>query len=588
MGCGSSTAATQAVVTSPGAKPSGSVFQLKPNTLDSIKGTPAFGPYLRMRSYDQQRQQYALSVLVVVHEDLKQVILPKMRVEDGGATTVTEGEMVSSWRSYEFWRFPINTTTRAAARQVTYQVDLGLPDSPACKAYSFTVPAADESWKYAFYSCNGVHLPELEAKTMGIEPMWKDVIARHNASPFHVMVGGGDQLYNDGVFKVPELAKLKHRTAKETEAMVTMPFTSSMKDSVEEFYAVSYLRHFGRAGFAQALATIPSLMTWDDHDIFDGYGSYPALINNSPILQGIFAAAKQMYLLFQQHSTEKRLEKDGMWGGASSQLVCLGNSTALLMLDTRWHRTIDQIVPPVVWDEAFERLHELPETVRNVVFVAPVPVLYPKLDVQLVLNKLGQKAQSGSGLISQIMQKTGLASKITLTFGQQELLDDLIDHWDSRTHVAERDQMLKRFAALAASRSVRVHLLSGDVHVAGYGQLFTESTSSIDRDDPELPLAIDAKFIPQIISSAIGNEPPPEFVIDALEAIGSRTEKAAGGCKWRMVEQFGDKRLWGGRNWCEVTEDETHNTLYSLRCEASLGTGDILVSNIAIPALRKK
>ncbi len=63
-----------------------------------------------------------------------------------------------------------------------------------------------------------------------------------------------------------------------------------------------------------------------------------------------------------------------------------------------------QVVPPTVWEEAFSRLHSLPDSVRNVVFVSPVPVLYPKVDVQLVLNKLGQKAQSGSSLISQIMQ----------------------------------------------------------------------------------------------------------------------------------------------------------------------------------------
>ncbi len=40
--------------------------------------------------------------------------------------------------------------------------------------------------------------------------------------------------------------------------MATMPFSPAMKDQVEEFYFVSYARHFGRANFAQALATIPS------------------------------------------------------------------------------------------------------------------------------------------------------------------------------------------------------------------------------------------------------------------------------------------------------------------------------------------
>ena len=41
----------------------------------------------------------------------------------------------------------------------------------------------------------------------GIQPLWRDVMycAR---TPMHLMVGGGDQLYNDGVWEVPTLKKV--------------------------------------------------------------------------------------------------------------------------------------------------------------------------------------------------------------------------------------------------------------------------------------------------------------------------------------------------------------------------------------------
>lgn len=51
-------------------------------------------------------------------------------------------------------------------------------------------------------------------------------------------------------------------------------------------------------------------MTWDDHDIFDGWGSYPDTIQNCPVFQGCFHAAKRFYLLFQQHTTAERASQD--------------------------------------------------------------------------------------------------------------------------------------------------------------------------------------------------------------------------------------------------------------------------------------
>jgi hypothetical protein len=38
-----------------------------------------------------------------------------------------------------------------------------------------------------------------------------------------------------------------------------------------------------------------------DHDIFDGWGSYPDYLQLSAVFQGLFAVARRFYLLFQQH-----------------------------------------------------------------------------------------------------------------------------------------------------------------------------------------------------------------------------------------------------------------------------------------------
>ncbi len=74
---------------------------------------------------------------------------------------------------------------------------------------------------------------------------------------------------------------------------------------------------------------------------------------------------------------------------------------------------------------------------------------------------------------------------------------------------------------LSKSRGVRVSILTGDVHVGGYAQVYSRPVGDgADLRDPQVPLERDPCFIPEIISSAMGNDPPPPAVVHALEAVG--------------------------------------------------------------------
>lgn len=55
---------------------------------------------------------------------------------------------------------------------------------------------------------------------------------------------------------------------------------------VEWYYFSHYVKHWSEPMFSDALATIPQIMIWDDHDIFDGWGSYPAVLQQCPVFQG--------------------------------------------------------------------------------------------------------------------------------------------------------------------------------------------------------------------------------------------------------------------------------------------------------------
>lgn len=53
------------------------------------------------------------------------------------------------------------------------------------------------------------------------------------------------------------------------------------------------------------------LNTWDDHDIFDGWGSYPPHLQNCSAFGQVFRLAKKMYAAFQMHTTVKTQKSDG-------------------------------------------------------------------------------------------------------------------------------------------------------------------------------------------------------------------------------------------------------------------------------------
>jgi phosphodiesterase/alkaline phosphatase D-like protein len=58
-----------------------------------------------------------------------------------------------------------------------------------------------------------------------------------------------------------------------------------MLQEVEQYYFGHYMHHFADPPFAAALAQIPFVFSWDDHDIFDGWGSYPEYLQQSAVFQ---------------------------------------------------------------------------------------------------------------------------------------------------------------------------------------------------------------------------------------------------------------------------------------------------------------
>lgn len=152
--------------------------------------------------------------------------------------------------------------------------------------------------------------------------------------------------------------------------------------------------------------------------------------------------------------------------------------------------------------------------------------------------------------------RTGMLGGFVNKFdGGVEILDDLDDHWTAKHHKAERNWFIQELQELAADKSVRVTILGGDVHLAAVGQFYSNKRLGIPKDR-------DHRYMPNVISSAIVNTPPPELMADILNKrnkvhhLDEETDED-------MIPMFthdvdgkprNNHHLLPRRNWCSIRE----------------------------------
>ncbi|KAF9998020.1 hypothetical protein BGZ80_006880 [Entomortierella chlamydospora] len=325
-------------------------------------------------------------------------------------------------------------------------------------------------------------------------------MAKHQEHPYHVMIGGGDQLYCDGLLNQKEMEEWLAVTS--VSSREKAPCKPEWKVAIESYYFSRYCEWFSQGTYATALASIPSVNMWDDHDTIDGYGSYPESTQKSSVMTVIGESSRRFYLLFQQHTVPELTSRHGFIsaGVGESILTSLGPSTSLLVLDARSERTKNMVCSDKTYNLIFEKLYEdihVPQGTRHLLVQLGVPIAYPRL--VFAENLMGSVGSVLGGI-------AGGKNVVNRLNGEPELLDDLNDHWTAKSHKLERNNFVRRLQKFADDRKIRVTFLSGDVHCAGVGRFFAKVS----------PPEKDFHLMYQIISSAIVNEPPPEGVIKLL------------------------------------------------------------------------
>jgi hypothetical protein len=105
---------------------------------------------------------------------------------------------------FTFWRFnyeipipPTHSNPAATSICVTYSINNS-------QDFTFHIPVSlKQNMRWAAHSCNGfsagVNPDDFKGVGFdsGYDPVWVDLLCRHQENPFHALVGGGDQLYCD-------------------------------------------------------------------------------------------------------------------------------------------------------------------------------------------------------------------------------------------------------------------------------------------------------------------------------------------------------------------------------------------------------
>ncbi|KAJ5289417.1 uncharacterized protein N7443_009670 [Penicillium atrosanguineum] len=488
-----------------------------------------------------------------------------------------------------FWRFTLTVPVESYEARWEYDIPGVFESGEQPKGpWQFVVPAEDQSMRIMFHSCNGFSVGTDMNAWLGPN-LWNDVLRVHGEKPFHVMVGGGDQIYNDGI-RVD--GPLKPWTAiGNPHKRRNHDFDNKMRADCDEYYYANYVRWYNTEPFRAANGHIPQVNIWDDHDIIDGFGSYTDHFMKCAVFRGIGGVAFKYYCLFQHHiappkSTfttdapqtmhavngtsgvdERQVEntyvlepqvQDDSWiigkrpgpyveERSRSLYMRFGKRIAFMGLDARTERTRHQVNYPDTYDIIFDRLKHEIETangdIKHLVVLLGVPIAYPRL--AWLENILTSPVIAPIRLLN---KRFGIAGGLFNEFdGNVDLLDDLDDHYTARQHKKERKMLVQRLQELARAHSMRVTILGGDVHLAAVGRFYSKTKLNLSGEN-------DHRFMVNVVSSAITNKPPPKAVANLL-ARRNKIHRLDHDCDETLMPIF-DKQPGGiekSASWNKVT-----------------------------------
>ncbi|KAK2601708.1 hypothetical protein QQS21_004696 [Conoideocrella luteorostrata] len=499
-----------------------------------------FGPYLRYVNMDVENGVWMGSILIVTDAPQPPTIHIHLSTDLSPNPKQLEPRAIYTHQRWTYHKYDLELQmSESGTERWTYAVTSHM----GCTRYEFVVAGRYETgWRFIAHSGNDFAASTSQnerARLGGVGFMWKDVLQKNvDCGGFHVQLGLGDQIYGDRLWKeVPLLRQWLAMSGRDNKKNVQ--WTARHEEDVAHAYFHFYTSHFDQPFMREAFAQIPHILQMNDHDIFDGYGSYPDYMQSSAMFKNIGRIAMDMYLLFQHHTTVEMMRNVStdrdiftITGTGWHFVKYLGPAIAVVGPDCRSERTQARVMAGPTYQGIFPKVATLPPSVQHVVWMVSVPIVYPRLDaveslantvaagkkaVNTTYNILGKVTSSVAGVVGgkeavamgfssvkKAVGKGGLMGNVLNQFGELDIQEVLKDMWTHDTKDLERTYFIRTLQGIAQQKGIRMTFLSGDVAASGAGLVH----------DPTHPS--DHKTMYQIISSPIVSAPQGGYILKLL------------------------------------------------------------------------
>lgn len=288
--------------------------------------------------------------------------------------------------------------------------------------------------------------------------LWGDLYHRYvKTGEMDLLLHVGDQVYGDEAYS-KAVRKLEGRRVG----------TKAQQHHILELYREIYRTNWGFETTRQVLASVPSLMMWDDHEIRDDWGSLPGDKNPNSQAYHIGTLARQVYREYQRQLWDDDVIPPA--GQLEDHYHAWGD-IGVLFVDQRGGRSFESDpARPYLSIQQWERIRRslAPSgelgNVRALVVVSTVPLVY-------------------------------LGSTVGNLFASHS--DDRPDHWSYKPHQPEQIEMLRLLRRWKQGKtpngeSRELLVVGGDVHMATHTEVKHRNKTIFE----------------QLITSPITNRPP--------------------------------------------------------------------------------
>ena len=325
-----------------------------------------------------------------------------------------------------------------------------------------------KDFSFAFYSCHMPYKDTIFGNT-NIQnlDMWDyfNLVLEKQSEQMRFVIGGGDQVYVDGV-KSLNIWRYLTKVAR-VEQGELLPSVEAMKT----WYRDIYRGYWGFENVKKMFSSYPNYMIWDDHELSDGWGSFifsdkskEDELNEmfdwklkglkrtqaNELLERMQKAAFCVYNEY-QHSHNPGTKTNEFHYHSEAE------GSAFYFLDGRSQRDINRSSRKVLgrkqYLEFIDYLKSLNPKKTPFLFVTSA---VPLMHMNTVL------ANADDNILADL----------------SDLQDDLRDSWEHKSHDSERKGLLKALFE-ASARGIRICILSGDVHTSAVFKMTDKKTGAM-------------------------------------------------------------------------------------------------------------